>query len=362
MSDHRISLTADVKIDQSVSADGEQKSRSFKIDPAYSGGTIAQVWTDLPVVIDLAGMDFDAPGGQLHALAYHDFEQWAGVIREQDVHNTGQSLHATGEFFDEGDATADMVLRKGLKATWQASIGAPIHEIEQIEAGESVEVNGRRFDGPLLVARRTSLQEISFVTRGADNTTRAAVFATRTQPEGSAMAETNTPDALQAKRTREQEIKAEFGSDKDFAFDAVVGEESMEILRLKFERKQTEAQRVEAEQLRAQLAEANAKIEAAKAAPATPAVSAAGIGGAAPVVQASAEKRFKALVEAEVQSMRASGVQPVSRQILCSANDTLKAMATQRVIQASEEARQLHRAWIAEANSQGTGLTIGGVR
>jgi hypothetical protein len=46
-----------------------------------------------------------------------------------------------------------------------------------VKDGESARVNGRDVTGPILIARKTSLGEISFVPRGADGNTSATVSA-----------------------------------------------------------------------------------------------------------------------------------------------------------------------------------------
>ena len=60
---------------------------------------------------------------------------------------------------------------------WQASIGAQVGAVDFVQAGKSVTVNGRTFDGPVHVARRTVLGEISFVDLGADGNTSATITA-----------------------------------------------------------------------------------------------------------------------------------------------------------------------------------------
>ena len=66
---------------------------------------------------------------------------------------------------------------------WQASIGAAVQEHEFVREGQTVHVNGRAWQGPVNVVRRSSLGEISFVDLGADGNTSALVTAqTHTNP------------------------------------------------------------------------------------------------------------------------------------------------------------------------------------
>ena len=68
---------------------------------------------------------------------------------------------------------------------WQASIGAQSEKVAFVDEGESVEVNGRKFTGPLYVARRAVLREVSFVALGADDQTTARVAAKHNQEPSS---------------------------------------------------------------------------------------------------------------------------------------------------------------------------------
>lgn len=353
MTEHTLHMIASVDVSADIQAeDGGPKSRTFSISPAYSGGRIRQPWSDLDIVTDLAGMTLDAPAGELQALVGHEFGQWAGVIKVNDVRNTGTDLHAAGEFFELGDEAADMVIRKAKKATWQASIGASIQRLEQIEEGASADVNGQTFDGPVLIARETSLYEISFVPRGADNSTSAAVYAVRTKPEGKAnMADPQKPDALAAKRTRDTQIKAEFGSDTEFALEAVLGDETIEALRLTFAQKQATLQAEANATLQAELATAQAELAAAKAAPApAPALNAANLGGGIAPAAGSAKQRLEALVHSEVERMQARGVLPIRRVVATSDYTTFRAMALASVLRDNPEAEALRLQWLADVN------------
>jgi predicted heme/steroid binding protein len=48
---------------------------------------------------------------------------------------------------------------------------------QHVPAGESVKVNGRKWDGPLLVARNAVLRELSLLPMGADGNTDAGFSA-----------------------------------------------------------------------------------------------------------------------------------------------------------------------------------------
>ncbi|MFV1146337.1 hypothetical protein, partial [Klebsiella pneumoniae] len=52
---------------------------------------------------------------------------------------------------------------------FQSSIGASVIQREFIKEGETATVNGRSFAGPINVARKTVLGEVSVVVLGADD-------------------------------------------------------------------------------------------------------------------------------------------------------------------------------------------------
>jgi hypothetical protein len=60
---------------------------------------------------------------------------------------------------------------------WQASLGALADRMVFIAEGRTATANGREFSGPLSIARKSTLGEISFVALGADDETSAHVAA-----------------------------------------------------------------------------------------------------------------------------------------------------------------------------------------
>ena len=65
----------------------------------------------------------------------------------------------------------------GLPSVSDTSPATLVLEAEFVAAGQTVEVNGQTFEGPLHVVRRMTLKEISFVDSGADGGTKAVVAA-----------------------------------------------------------------------------------------------------------------------------------------------------------------------------------------
>jgi hypothetical protein len=120
--------------------------------------------------------------------------------------------------------TAQRVLelaRRGMR--FQASVGADVGRIENIQAGESVQVNNRTFAGPVSIVRGSALRETSIVLMGADGATSASIAAqevdmadtaNQTPDETKVSAEATAPVAVEAvkpepaKELNVDEIKA----------------------------------------------------------------------------------------------------------------------------------------------------------
>lgn len=166
---------------QLQAAQGENPQRRFSI-VAYTGDPINQFWLDAPVIADLSGMDLTA--GRIPVL-YQHFDSGQGVVGQSDsirIEN-GQVL-VDGFVIPVTEAAQEVLRLADGGFEWQASMGADVLQREFITAGTTVNVNGRDYPGPIYVARRTILREVSFVVLGADRRT-SAVIARRV--EGSAM-------------------------------------------------------------------------------------------------------------------------------------------------------------------------------
>lgn len=130
---------------------------------AYSGGRLFVGGFKHPVVVDLQGLEVNA---RANLLLDHNPQQRVGhpenirVERNQIV--AEGVLSAATSHRDEVVASA----RNGFG--WHVSIGARVIQAELIRQGQRVRVNGQDFTGPVIVARRAKLNEISFVGSGGD--------------------------------------------------------------------------------------------------------------------------------------------------------------------------------------------------
>lgn len=152
-------------------AEGETKLKKFSIT-AYTGGPM-RVGFGYPVVVDLAGMT--VASGSTPILKDHDATQIVG--HTDSVDKSVKRLKMTGVVSGVGDAAQEVTALGANGFPWQASIGASIEQMEFVNKGESVNVNGRSISGPVYIARKSALRETSFVAIGADAGTSGRIAA-----------------------------------------------------------------------------------------------------------------------------------------------------------------------------------------
>lgn len=165
---------------------------------AYTGGAMQLDGWRFPVVVDLAGLD--VPSQRRPIRFNHSAHEGVGHT-DRIVVEAGKLL-AEGVVSRDTPAAREVVTSGKRGFPWQASIGARIHQVEFVRAGQRAEANGRTFDGPVSIARRATLGEISFVDLGADGDT-AALIAARRQAGESNVEENVVTDTVA--EIREQE-------------------------------------------------------------------------------------------------------------------------------------------------------------
>jgi hypothetical protein len=156
-----------------LQADGAgQKIPRFSM-VAYNGGPISVSGWDLPVVIDLSGLEIGTRSKPI--LRDHDPKQIVGHSDEIAV--IGNRLIVRGAI-SAGNAVANEIVsasRNGF--LWQASIGVKPTRTIPLKAGQTAAVNGQQITGPAYVVRAGILKEVSFVAIGADESSSVAIAA-----------------------------------------------------------------------------------------------------------------------------------------------------------------------------------------
>jgi hypothetical protein len=126
------------------------------------------------VVVDLAGMGVSAKSRPI--LKDHNPSLIVG--HTESVRVEGSQLLVAGVVSGAGAVAREIVESSLSGFPWQASIGASAEQIESVPKGRSAQANGRTFEGPVQIVRRSRLGEVSFVALGADDDTSAQVAAT----------------------------------------------------------------------------------------------------------------------------------------------------------------------------------------
>lgn len=137
----------------------------------YTGGALEVGGWDLPVVVDLAGLE---NGKVLVANLDHDSTKRVGNFA---VANDGKTLKAKGTASAATPYRDEVIASAKAGYQWQASVEVQPREVEEVKKGKSVEANGQTFDGPLYVTRKGTLKGFAFVSHGADDNTQVSIAA-----------------------------------------------------------------------------------------------------------------------------------------------------------------------------------------
>jgi len=154
----------------------EKPLRRFTMT-AYTGGKLVLEGFAYPVVVDLSGMKIPAKSRPI--LRDHDISRIVG--HTETIAINGSSIRLAGVISGSNEHAREVSESGDNGFPWQSSIGAAAQRMVFVDRGESVEVNGRKFTGPLYVARQSLLREVSFVALGADDQALAQMVAGSSQ-------------------------------------------------------------------------------------------------------------------------------------------------------------------------------------
>lgn len=176
-------LTGEVEI---LANEDQTKEPSFFL-MANTGKPMNLEGFDDPVIIDMKGAFFDKKTTPV--IIDHKTSQRFGHTTAQAVVAHGQTTTLNGRTI-KGPAIAAYATRssesdeaKGIAADarkgfpFQVSVGAKLLKGYALAEGETAEVNGKTWEGPLIVSSRTRIRENSITVLGADNETSAVVAA-----------------------------------------------------------------------------------------------------------------------------------------------------------------------------------------
>jgi len=163
-----------VAVEWIQAAEGESADKPIRFTmTAYTGGPMRVDGYYDPVVIDLEGLEAKPP---FPSLRDHDMGQIVGHIDEAEI---GSVVKVGGIISGANEFAAQVVSSSKAGFPWKASIGAmpAANGLEFIGDGISTKVNGKSFKGPLIIARKATVREVSFVAIGADAKTSVKVAA-----------------------------------------------------------------------------------------------------------------------------------------------------------------------------------------
>ncbi|MGN6135554.1 MAG: phage major capsid protein, partial [Aureliella sp.] len=152
--------------------EGKPALRKFSMT-AYTGGAMRLGGWPYPVVVDLAGMRVTRKSRPI--LKDHDRSSIVG--HTDDIAIRDSRLEVAGVISGVGSTAEEVIATSENGFPWQASLGASADKVVFIPEGRSAQANGREFAGPVYIARKSTLGEVSFVALGADDDTEARIAA-----------------------------------------------------------------------------------------------------------------------------------------------------------------------------------------
>ncbi len=160
--------------DANASDDGKPVLRKFAMT-AYTGGAMRLGGWPYPVVVDLAGMQVTRKSRPI----LKDHDRGCIVGHTDDITINDSHLEVAGVISGVGATAQEVIATSENGFPWQASLGASADKVVFIPEGKTAQANGREFTGPVYIARKSTLGEVSFVALGADDDTEARVAAGR---------------------------------------------------------------------------------------------------------------------------------------------------------------------------------------
>jgi phage major head subunit gpT-like protein len=170
----RLSITASVNIQ--AAKDGEEDSLPRFSIHGYTGNPMRLAGWRHPVVLELSGLK--AEREDIPALRAHSDDRLVGHC-ESIRCDLSTGMHFEGIVSGTGPDAQEVRSTSKNGVRWQASIGAdPVAgSVKLLASGKTTVVNGRTITGPHYIVGAAIVSEISFVPRGADGATSAAIAA-----------------------------------------------------------------------------------------------------------------------------------------------------------------------------------------
>jgi hypothetical protein len=152
------------------------------------------------VVFDMSNITLAA---RVPILLEHDESEIVGYADSHTVTSQGE-LVITGVLSASTNASKKVTGLSDEGFPWQMSVHIEPEYVEFIEAGKSVEVNGRNVQGPVNVFRNGKIGEVSFTSMGWDSATTAEALSQSSKQlsMGASMATEKTSGSTEAEDNR----------------------------------------------------------------------------------------------------------------------------------------------------------------
>lgn len=239
-------LTCSIDLEELAEGDPRSGNRRFSM-LGYSGAAVRRAYG--LAVFDLEGIEMKA---KFPILLEHDAGSIVGFGAGKI---TPKGLEVGGTIVTSQECGARVADLSDAGFPWEASIGVIPTSWEEVQAGESAEVNGEVLEGPVSIARKMRLAEVSFVTAGADKNTHAIALSALAQQKEREMSATSGRAELAA-------FLGKFPGNEGLAAQRYAegkGEAEVALELAKIDRENLAAARKELEELRAAKAELEAE-------------------------------------------------------------------------------------------------------
>ena len=170
----RLTCPVSISLADPVAADGDAVSRFAML--AYTGKIVDWGWWRF--IIDLKGIEAKAT---FPSLREHARDRVVGVCDSWKVDANG--MHVFGRFSASTPDALEVLALAREEYPWQSSVGIRALGIDFLEKGQTRKVNGQTVEGPIEIWTRSVVQEVSFVSLGADDDTAAITMSSPTEDE-----------------------------------------------------------------------------------------------------------------------------------------------------------------------------------
>ena len=174
----------------------EGKRRTFA-GIAYTGGRVDGhwYWGRTGVVFDLEGIEIATP---TPLLEEHFSANRIGVVKQV---STTAGIEVSGHFLKNPKAL-EIIQDSDDEFPFQMSMFIDPGSIEEVLQGQTVNVNGQSFTGPIAIFRNNRIREFTICSTGADRNTSIKAFSGK--PNTIQQEDTNVTELEQAKAAQKQ--------------------------------------------------------------------------------------------------------------------------------------------------------------